>query len=138
VGGAQVRGERTAQLLVVRAVEGLAQRFLQVRVASRVVQLQPSAVRAVVIQLAFLTTGERIDAFGGPVGVGRVLGLRRAQRNHVQRRVGRIRFDRELGHGLIGGVQHIGAPRRSGVGENPGDVEPVGEVGVVGLAPPIV
>ena len=59
----------------------------------------------------------------GQLRVGRVLGFGRAHRDDVQRRVGGVGLDRELGDDLVGGVQHVVAPGRCGVGEDRGEVE---------------
>ena len=101
-------------------------------------ELQAPAVGAVVVQLAFLSPRERFDALRRPVRVRRELRRGRAQRDDVQRRIGRVGLDRELGHGLVGRVQHVGAARCGGVGEDSGEVGPAGDVGVVGFATPVL
>ncbi len=118
-GGRRARQRTRAARPLKACSSSRAQRFLQRAVPGAVVQLQAAAWRAVVVQLGFLPRATAARCLpSGQLRVGRVLGLRRAHRDDVQRRVGRVRFDRELGHRLVGGVQHVGAPRRRGVGED--------------------
>ena len=99
-------------------------------------QLEPAAIGGVVVELVFLAGELRRDPFIAPVRVARVLGARGAQRNHVQRRIGGKGLDRELGEDLVGRVQHVFAARRRGVGEDPPQLCPPGQVGVVRVLPP--